>query len=158
MNTERVPAHRSESRQPASGYRGPWYERPSEADALAEQFFDSRVSRVKVCPETALMYAVLEDAFRCFIRSLRRSDGLSSARGRLRNGFSAMIRTGSSPSCLSVMRSSWNQSTYGRSLGTGPHPAWTHCGQRGSASLECQPVSACNRCRNNRGNRKEPGS
>jgi hypothetical protein len=66
MSTERVPAHRSESRQPASGYRGPWYERPSEADALAEQFFDSRVSRVKVCPETALMYAVLEDAFRCF--------------------------------------------------------------------------------------------
>ena len=66
MNTKRIPAHRSESRQPASGYRGPWYERPSNAGALAEQFFDSRVSRVKVCPETALMYAVLEDAFLCF--------------------------------------------------------------------------------------------
>jgi hypothetical protein len=66
MNTKRIPAQRSRSRQPASGYRDPWYERPSDAGALSEQFFDSRVSGVKVCPETALMYAVLEDAFLCF--------------------------------------------------------------------------------------------
>ncbi|HEY7321388.1 MAG TPA: hypothetical protein VIE89_27805 [Candidatus Binatia bacterium] len=66
MNTERMPAQRSPSRQTASGYRNAWYERPSDADALAEEFFDSRVNRVKVCPETALMYAVLEDAFLCF--------------------------------------------------------------------------------------------
>jgi hypothetical protein len=66
MNTKRMPAHRSRSPQPASGYRDPWYQRPSDVGALLEQFFDSRVSRVKVCPETALMYAVLEDAFLCF--------------------------------------------------------------------------------------------
>ena len=66
MNTKRIPAHRSKSPQPASGYRDPWYERPSDVGALPEQFFDFRISRVKVCPETALMYAVLEDAFLCF--------------------------------------------------------------------------------------------
>jgi len=66
MNTKRIPAHRSRSTQPASGYRDAWYERPSDVGALSEQFFDSRVSLVRVCPETALMYAVLEDAFLCF--------------------------------------------------------------------------------------------
>ena len=66
MNTKRIPAHRSKSPQPASGYRDPWYERPSDVGTLPEQFFDFRISRVKVCPETALMYAVLEDAFLCF--------------------------------------------------------------------------------------------
>jgi hypothetical protein len=66
MNTKRIPAHQSRSPQPASGYRNPWYERPSDVGGLSEQFFDSRVSPLKVCPETALMYAVLEDAFLCF--------------------------------------------------------------------------------------------
>ena len=31
-----------------------------------EEFFDARVPLATVCPETALMYAVLEDAFMCF--------------------------------------------------------------------------------------------
>jgi hypothetical protein len=31
-----------------------------------EEFFDSRIRLARVCPETALMYAVLEDAFFCF--------------------------------------------------------------------------------------------
>jgi hypothetical protein len=31
-----------------------------------EEFFDSRVKLAAVCPETALMYAVLEDALLCF--------------------------------------------------------------------------------------------
>src|SRR5919106_2977227 len=66
MQTTRVAAHRSSSRQPASAYRDSWYERPSDVGALSEEFFDSGVSRIKVCPETALMYAVLEDAFLCF--------------------------------------------------------------------------------------------
>ena len=66
MNTKRIPAHQSRSPQPASGYRNPWYERPSDVGGLSQQFFDSRVSPLKVCPETALMYAVLEDAFLCF--------------------------------------------------------------------------------------------
>lgn len=42
------------------------YERPFEAPVLPEQFFDARVKLTAVCPETALMYAVLEDAFFCF--------------------------------------------------------------------------------------------
>ena len=33
---------------------------------LPEKFFNSRVRLTIVCPETALMYAVLEDAFLCF--------------------------------------------------------------------------------------------
>ena len=33
---------------------------------LSAQFFDSRVKLAAVCPETALMYDVLEDAFLCF--------------------------------------------------------------------------------------------
>jgi hypothetical protein len=33
---------------------------------LPEKFFDSRVKLAAVCPETAMMYAVLEDAFLCF--------------------------------------------------------------------------------------------
>jgi hypothetical protein len=33
---------------------------------LPEKFFNSRVRLTTVCPETALMYAVLEDAFVCF--------------------------------------------------------------------------------------------
>lgn len=32
----------------------------------ADEFFDSRVRPATVCPETALMYAVLEDAFFCY--------------------------------------------------------------------------------------------
>ncbi len=32
----------------------------------AEEFFDSRIRLATVSPETALMYAVLEDAFFCF--------------------------------------------------------------------------------------------
>ncbi len=66
MNTKRIPAQRSRSPQPASGYRDPWYQRPSDVGVLSEQFFESRGSQVKACPETALMYAVLEDAFLCF--------------------------------------------------------------------------------------------
>jgi hypothetical protein len=33
---------------------------------LPEQFFDCRIKLTVVRPETALMYAVLEDAFLCF--------------------------------------------------------------------------------------------
>lgn len=38
-------------------------ELPFAAGALPKEFFDSRVSLAAVCPETTLMYAVLEDAF-----------------------------------------------------------------------------------------------
>jgi hypothetical protein len=66
MYTTRVSSHRRRSPQPVSAGRDPWYEQPSEISVLPEQFFDSRVTLITVCPETALMYAVLEDAFLCY--------------------------------------------------------------------------------------------
>lgn len=42
------------------------HDRQSSLTALAEQFFDTQISLASVCPETALMYAVLEDALLCF--------------------------------------------------------------------------------------------
>jgi len=61
--------------------------------------------------------------FSLFVWSFRRSGRLFSARGKLRNGFSAMTLAGYSPSCLSAMHSGWNPSTYGQSLSIGPRPA-----------------------------------
>jgi hypothetical protein len=66
MNTKRLLSPRRRSPQPAPANRDAWYERPSYVRVLPEQFFDSRVKLAAVCPETALMYAVLEDAFICF--------------------------------------------------------------------------------------------
>ena len=67
MQTTGMPAHRSRSPQAASANRDARYERPSGSDVsvLPEEFFDSRVKLTTVSPETALMYAVLEDAFLC---------------------------------------------------------------------------------------------
>lgn len=42
------------------------HHRRSKVNARPEQFFDTRISLANVCPETALMYAVLEDALLCF--------------------------------------------------------------------------------------------
>jgi hypothetical protein len=66
MHNTHNAARQRQARRPASARRGAEYERPSYASALAEEFFDSRVKLAAVCPETALMYAVLEDAFLCF--------------------------------------------------------------------------------------------
>jgi hypothetical protein len=66
MQTTRMPARRSRSPQPASANNNAWYERPSDISVLPEEFFDSRIKLAVACPETALMYAVLEDAFLCF--------------------------------------------------------------------------------------------
>jgi len=66
MDTTRIRAHRSRSSQPASANRNAWYERPSYVSVPPEEFFDSGIKLAAVCPETALMYAVLEDAFLCF--------------------------------------------------------------------------------------------
>lgn len=61
-------AHRSQahSRQLVSARRVASYERTAGGGMAPEQFFNSRVKLSAVCPETALMYAVLEDAFLCF--------------------------------------------------------------------------------------------
>ena len=62
----RVPAIRLKSRQPVCAARDALYERPRTDGLLVETFFNCRVKLATVCPETALMYAVLEDAFLCY--------------------------------------------------------------------------------------------
>jgi len=67
MHTKPKPTHRSRHpSQPTSAHRDAWYEAPSYNNKLPEEFFDCRVKLAAVCPETALMYAVLENAFLSF--------------------------------------------------------------------------------------------
>jgi hypothetical protein len=66
MHGSRSPSHRSRWRQPATANRAPGYVRPSDVNLAPEKFFNYRGSSPTVCPETALMYAVLENAFLCF--------------------------------------------------------------------------------------------
>ena len=66
MHSKRKPAYRSRPFQSASARRYAGYEAPSYSKALPEEFFDGRIKLAAVCPEAALMYAVLEDAFLCF--------------------------------------------------------------------------------------------
>jgi len=66
MRNTQISADRIQSHKPASARRAATYQRPASGSMLPEQFFDSRVKLAAVCPETALMYAVLEDAFLCF--------------------------------------------------------------------------------------------
>lgn len=66
MHNTRITTHRRQSRQLVSARRAAAYERPYDGGLLPEQFFDSRIRLAAVCPEAALMYAVLEDAFLCF--------------------------------------------------------------------------------------------
>ncbi len=66
MHKPQIGTHISRSRKLVSARRTAAFERPASANMLAERFFDSRVKLAAVSPETALMYAVLEDAFLCF--------------------------------------------------------------------------------------------
>jgi len=66
MHTSPSTAHQDRLAHPVSAGWAPAYDRPSDVRALAEQFFDFGVSLARVGPETALLYAVLEDAFLCF--------------------------------------------------------------------------------------------
>ena len=65
-STTHIPAYRRRSHRLLSVYRAAGSERQADVGALSEKFFDSRVRLAIVCPETALMYAVLKDAFLCF--------------------------------------------------------------------------------------------
>ncbi len=65
MRTTHPHAHRSRSPRPASVNRDAWYARPARDETSRETFFGSRLPLATVSPETALMYAVLEDAFLC---------------------------------------------------------------------------------------------
>lgn len=66
MRTTHNTTYRRPARQPMSARRAASYERTAGGGVLPEQFFDFRVKLAAVYPETALMYAVLEDAFLCF--------------------------------------------------------------------------------------------
>jgi len=70
MHNTQIITHRSQSRKLVSARRNAAFERPASGSILPEQFFESRVKLSTVCPETALMYAVLEDAFLCFYNPL----------------------------------------------------------------------------------------
>ncbi|MDH3505475.1 MAG: hypothetical protein OEM58_13225, partial [Nitrospirota bacterium] len=70
MYTRRIAAHRTRSRQKLSACRESRYDRPADVRMPPEEFFDNRVPLAVVCPETALMYAVLEDAFLCYQQRL----------------------------------------------------------------------------------------
>ena len=62
----RIPTFRRRSLQRVTAERNALYERPTSERLLLEGFFDSQINLSAVCPETALMYAVLEDAFLCY--------------------------------------------------------------------------------------------
>jgi hypothetical protein len=66
MNNTIITTHRRQARKLGPTRRAAEYERPAAGGLLPEQFFDSRIKLAAVCPEAALMYAVLEDAFLCF--------------------------------------------------------------------------------------------
>src|ERR687891_806038 len=66
MRNTNIITHLRQARHPVIARRAAAYARPGGGSVLPEQFFDSRVKLATVCPETALMYAVLEDAFLCF--------------------------------------------------------------------------------------------
>jgi hypothetical protein len=66
MHTTHTPAPQS---RPAQSLSAGWvhsYDQPSHLEALPEHFFNSEINLARVGPETALLYAVLEDAFLCF--------------------------------------------------------------------------------------------
>jgi hypothetical protein len=66
MHNRSITTHRSQARQRVSARRAAAYERPADGGLDPQHFFDSRVKLAAVCPETALMYAVLENALLCF--------------------------------------------------------------------------------------------
>jgi hypothetical protein len=66
MHTMYTPAHQSRPAQPVSAGWVHSYDQASHLEALPEHFFNSEINLARVGPETALLYAVLEDAFLCF--------------------------------------------------------------------------------------------
>jgi hypothetical protein len=76
MRNTQITADRNHSRKRVSARRAAAYQRPASGGMLPERFFDSRVKLAVVCPETALMYAVLEDAFLCFHKQFEKESPL----------------------------------------------------------------------------------
>jgi hypothetical protein len=71
MHTTRNPPQQDQSPQTLSAGWDALYESPFPVGVRPEEFFNSTVSLATVCPETALMYAVLEDAFLCFQKQFK---------------------------------------------------------------------------------------
>ena len=65
-STTHIPAYPRRSHRPLSAHRAAGHDRPADVGMLPDKFFNSLVRLAIVCPETALMYAVLEDVFLCF--------------------------------------------------------------------------------------------
>jgi hypothetical protein len=66
MHSTQIAAYQG---RPAQSMSAGWvnsYDQQSRAAVLPEHFFNSEISLARVGPETALLYAVLEDAFLCF--------------------------------------------------------------------------------------------
>ena len=72
MHHKQIIADRKQPPRRVSARRAATYQRPASDSMLLDRFFDSRISLAAVCPETALMYAVLEDAFLCFQKRLEK--------------------------------------------------------------------------------------
>lgn len=66
MHTSPSTAHQDRLAHPVSAGWEPAYQQPSKFSTPAERFFDSEINLSRVGPETALLFAVLEDAFLCF--------------------------------------------------------------------------------------------
>lgn len=65
MQNQRMLGHRMQWPDGGSGERDAWYLRPHHDNLAPQGFFDLRVCQPTISPETALMYAVLEDALIC---------------------------------------------------------------------------------------------
>ena len=65
MHTKRKPAHQADHLSQLQHTVTPGMKR-RRTTVYCPQFFDSTVKLAAVCPETALMYAVLENAFLSF--------------------------------------------------------------------------------------------
>lgn len=87
MQSTRMPASRNKSPKPMSGDRDAWYVRPPHDGLYIQAFFDSRASVATVSPETALMYAVLEDAFLCLQKTGELTPHVRSQARDARNWF-----------------------------------------------------------------------
>ena len=107
-------------------------------NAPPEKFFNSRVRQAIVCPETALMYAVLEDAFLCFqkqfeteqrfVRRAREAEDwfFSDDSRRLYSFVSVCAALGLEPEYIRTKRKHWI-------------PPWTQRWPRDNISVAPQP-------------------
>jgi hypothetical protein len=66
MYTKPYPVHQNQSTQNPSAGWDAFYEPPIDVSTSSAEFFESSAGLTHPCPETTLMYAVLNDAFVSF--------------------------------------------------------------------------------------------